>query len=295
MSEDGKSANDPLAMSLQSSSPKVVLFKGDKISLRVLQLRFLFGDVELATGTGFIHQLRKSFYLITNWHNVSGRNPLTGDCLSNTLGVPDRITTRFRPTPRAPYWRTINIPLYLDTKMETPRWWEHPIHGRNVDVVAIPLPENCTTWLDEHDIHPINSIQFNNKYPIRVTDDCYVVGFPFREEPRPLLPIWKKASVASEPDIDLDDLPKLLIDTATRSGLSGSPVIMRRVGFHGLSPDGSIPNDAEIGEIQRFLGIYSNRIGKNEEFAQLGVVWKSNAIEEILSKQKDQASINENS
>ena len=37
-----------------------------------------------------------------------------------------------------------------------------------------------------------------------------------------------------------------------------------------------------IGRIRGFLGVYSGRIGKGEIHAQLGIVWKSKVIEEII-------------
>lgn len=42
-----------------------------------------------STATGFFYERNDQMFLITNWHNVSGRNPITGDCLSAHGGVPD--------------------------------------------------------------------------------------------------------------------------------------------------------------------------------------------------------------
>ncbi len=70
----------------------------DPLSLTTHHLHLCFKptDVVLSSGTGFIYELGGSHYLITNWHNVSGRNPLTGECLSKTLAIPDIVSTLFR-------------------------------------------------------------------------------------------------------------------------------------------------------------------------------------------------------
>ena len=42
-----------------------------------------------------------------------------------------------------------------------------------------------------------------------------------------------------------------------------------------------------IGMIRSFLGVYSGRIGAEDNFkAQLGIVWKKTVIEEILAAKK---------
>lgn len=94
------------------------------------------------------------------------------------------------------------------------------------------------------------------------------------------MPIWKKASIATQPDID--SLPKILIDTATRSGLSGSPVIMQRVGVHGMV-NAQVMSETTFGRIRKFIGVYSGRIGDDELKAQLGIVWKAKVIDEIIN------------
>ena len=147
-----------------------------------------------------------------------------------------------------------------------------------MDVVAIPLSDQIK---NKYRLFPINAIEFDSRFKEEVADDAFVVGYPFADMTYASLPIWKRASLASEPDIDVDRLPKMLIDTATRPGLSGSPVIMQRVGIHGAK-DGVFSEDTIIGRIRKFVGIYSGRIGDDELKAQLGIVWKAQVISEIV-------------
>jgi hypothetical protein len=252
----------------------------DAISLTThhLYLCLTKTDDVLSSGTGFIYETNDASYLVTNWHNVAGRDANTGECLSKTLAVPDIISTLFREKGQIPNCRREQIRLYHDSYMQEPAWYEHPQHGRAVDVVAIPLPDYIRT---NYNLFPINAIAFETEFSEQVGDDAFVIGYPFFDTPYVQMPIWKRASIASEPDIDLDQLPKLLIDTATRPGLSGSPVIMQRVGIHGMT-DGILRGPEIIGRIRNFIGIYSGRIGADELKAQLGVVWKARVIEEII-------------
>ena len=108
--------------------------------------------------------------------------------------------------------------------------------------------------------------------------EAFVIGYPRGMSGGGNFPIWKRATIATEPDLDLDDLPKFYIDTATREGMSGSPVYAQEVGY--WLPEGiSDPSQASIGKGHRFVGVYSGRLGAEDEFkAQLGVVWKESAL-----------------
>ena len=234
-------------------------------------------DIVISTGTGFIYARNDDFYLITNWHNVTGRDPATLECLSDKMAVPDVVVTYFLHEREPITHKVVQIKLYTDEDMQIPLWLEHPVHGKSVDVVAIKLKEAI---VNSCKLFPINQIKFDEATE-RVADEIFVVGYPFGEATYPYLPIWKKASIASEPDIDIDQLPKFLIDTATRPGLSGSPVMMQRTGIHGFV-DGEPTPDSLIGTIRKFSGVYSGRIGDDEAKAQLGIVWKAKVIDEII-------------
>lgn len=239
---------------------------------------FMPTDTVLASGTGFIREEGGAVYLNTNWHNVAGRDPANGAYLSKTLGVPDTITTHFRDPGQIGTSRPEHLNLYRDDALREPAWYEHPTFGRKVDVVALPLSDNIKS---KYRLFPINAIEFDSGFKEEVADDAFVVGYPFADITYASLPIWKRASLASEPDIDVDHLPKMLIDTATRPGLSGSPVIMQRVGLHGVKV-GGLTDDTIFGRIRKFVGVYSGRIGDDELKAQLGIVWKARVISEIV-------------
>jgi hypothetical protein len=260
-------------------------FNFDQISYTSIPITMHFSETEqkLASGTAFIYEFEEKFYLITNWHNVTGLNPITKKYLGKHCGIPDVLNFKLQ-TQKEPIikWETFTMNLYNENKAN---WFIHPVHKEFVDVVAleIEIPDNFNGVL-----RPINKIQFDD-FNLRVADEVFILGFPYSITGGGSLPIWKRGSVATEPDIDYEDLPKFFIDTASKSGMSGSPVIFRRFGIHGAE-DGTLRFNSRIGEIRGFVGIYSGRITGESEFdAQLGIVWKKEVIEEIIKgKIKDE-------
>lgn len=110
-----------------------------------------------------------------------------------------------------------------------------------------------------------------------------MLGYPKGLSGGGLFPIWKRATLTTEPAVNIDGLPKMLIDIATREGMSGSPVFAVNKGMYQTSNSLSI----SPGGGTRFLGIYSGRnTGKTEIEAQLGFVWKEDVIKEIIEGQE---------
>jgi len=254
----------------------------DQLSYTAVPLAMHLNETrqKLASGTGFIYKHAEKFYLITNWHNVTGLNPITKQHIGKHGGIPDVVvmTLQIRKEPFIE-WKNFTVNLYEDNKAD---WYVHPIHKEKVDVVAIELiiPENF-----EGILRPINNIDFDN-FKLTISDDIFILGFPYQIKGGGHFPIWKRGSVASEPDLDFEQLPKFFVDTAGKSGMSGAPVIFRRTGVHGSLEGTNLLEGTILGRIQGFVGIYSGRIiGKSELDAQLGVVWKKSVIEEIIEGQ----------
>jgi hypothetical protein len=152
-------------------------------------------------------------------------------------------------------------------------WLEHPRWGRRVDVVALPLGNLS----DELELHPYQLDSSAMQLRTQVSEFVNIIGFPFGRTAGGVFAIWTKGAIASELDVDFDDLPCFLIDARTREGQSGSPVIAYSPGGPTTMADGSLA--FMQGPIANLLGVYSGRI--NEE-SDLGVVWKVSVINEIL-------------
>jgi hypothetical protein len=107
-----------------------------------------------------------------------------------------------------------------------------------------------------------------------------VLGYPFGSPP-PGLPVWKRGSIASEPELAPIGPRYFLIDSASRPGMSGAPVILRSWGAHVKE------NDAVsmiAGAVTRFVGVYSGRLHTKDLLeAQLGMVWPARLISEIVA------------
>ncbi|MEM7598552.1 MAG: hypothetical protein AAF382_12730 [Pseudomonadota bacterium] len=116
---------------------------------------------------------------------------------------------------------------------------------------------------------------------LHVAKDVFVLGYPRGMIHQGIFPIWKRASIASEPSISRDDgLPMFLVDTATREGMSGAPVFAYDTGSTRLT-NGNIALSA--GATRHFCGIYSGRYGSDvEDGIQLGRVWSESAVVEMI-------------
>lgn len=235
-------------------------------SVQSLLIQMSVNGNPLSTGTGFVCHSAKGPVLLTNWHNVTGLHPTTHQPLSKqTAGLPDSIRILHNSTKGLGNWR------WATELLASRRWFEHPIHGDKVDFVALPL-----TDLKEVELFPYEA-PAELDIAVRPGDPLSVVGFPFGLQAGGSLAVWATGFLASEPDIDFQDLPLMLVDCRTRQGQSGSAVIYNNNGGWITRTDGS--SALNSGTTTRLLGIYSGRINDQSD---LGLVWKAAAIKELL-------------
>jgi len=246
-------------------------------SLIPFSIDLLFSEtgVCLAKATAFFYKKKDSLYLITNWHCFTGLNPRTKKQIGKHAGKSD--TVRFRMHQQKGFefnFFYFDTRLYNDELMESPRWLVHPKFKEQVDVVALEIKTSS-----EYKCIPVNDPELDfEDIRAKVADDVFILGYPYNIRQNGVLPIWKRASISTEPDFDYEELPIILVDTASRSGMSGSPVILRRKGIYAKEGVGLTATK------QCFLGVYSGRIlGETELEAQLGIVWKKEVIEEIIT------------
>ncbi|MFM2429189.1 MAG: hypothetical protein RLZZ511_402 [Cyanobacteriota bacterium] len=274
-------------------------------------------NTELAIGTAFLYLFQEKTYLITNWHNVTGRRADDHTIISRRSAIPNFIRAK------VPYvtctcengkisvrWIEHSICLYQDSLLDLPQhslWYEHQAYRSKVDVAVIPMESNP-------DLLPENSIWHGREYPLKTIIqysedspklavcsanhpglglqnlllepglDVFILGFPIGMSGGAEFSVWKRGSIASEPSLDVDQLPKILIDTATRKGMSGSPVYaVPRFPYSMLEDqDENGTYKQFMGMAERLIGIYSGRVGMGAFKAQLGVVWKTSVIDEII-------------
>jgi len=241
-------------------------------SLMSLPLIPMSRNHELAFATGFVVAHDGAHYLITNWHVAAGRNPEDGQPTASTSEIPDQLVVLHNVAEEFGKWKHTTEDLYDDEG--DPAWLEHPVHGRRVDVVAIPI-----TQTEDVEFYPYDPANPGPAITMGPSDPISVIGFPFGITGGGAMGIWVQGTLASEPSVDWKDLPCFLIDGRTRGGQSGSPAILYRSGMY-VTDDGSVVANAV--PVWRFVGVYSGRIHSESD---LGFIWKVQAIIEILEGQ----------
>lgn len=277
----------------------------------VVHLSICRDDIKLAVGTGVFYKKNNKSYIITAWHNVSGRHSETLESLSTNLSVPNKIIATFSQQISQGEFNgsvkmSISLPLEKDGK---PTYLIHPQGWPKVDVVAIPIDltkeylsegslidgkkinistilKNQTSLGLSTDIVHIQDLELRYKdiedYSdyLYASEDIFIVGYPKGITDYTGQPIWKRATVASNPHLGWDGQEQFLVDCASKQGMSGAPVF-----FYNLKGAIMLGNTQlrTSSPITVFHGIYVGRIGGTSEFeAQIGRVWKKKVIEEII-------------
>lgn len=264
-------------MSAEQKIPTVEAY-----SLASYYVETLFNDLILSNGTCFFKKHNNQLFLITNWHVVSGRNADTKKILHSDAAIPNKLRVYLynSPNPKADniiIENTIPFEVPLYDEQENKLWAESELNDMMIDVIALPIhiPDTfyCLSIDDAEE-------PFNEDTELKIADDIYILGFPFGTLGG-MNPIWKRASVASEPEININNMPFFFADTASRSGMSGSPVVLyqkRPVFIYSESEKKGSRHYTKL------VGIYSGRIGSEQEnSAQLGRVWKAYIIDSLIS------------
>jgi hypothetical protein len=254
----------------------------------VSYLEMSYRDQVLASTSGFFWKLNDRTFLISNWHNFSGLDPQTGKAMSNTGGVPDRIHfTSYKrlSEPDADGFFEMSptrVPVLLyDNDLSGARWLHHPKFGRRVDIAAINVSEAVTGLQVSH----VNVVEGDALLQPFASQDVFIIGYPLGLITGAPSPVWKRGTIATDPTFDPDNLPKMYVDSATRTGMSGSVVVARHivVGRSITKKDGTETGPVLYAVRDIVVGIYSSRLGADLVQAQLGIVWKRSAIEETVS------------
>lgn len=225
------------------------------VSGRAVHLSMHWEGKLLAVGSGFIVSLHGAHLLVTARHNLAGRHWETNEPLSRWSVTPDSLTIRMQANnPGVLEWANRNMPLV--DKNDLPLWYEHPKYGRNADVAVLPLPDDTAYFVDAFDIaEPSPSEQPT----LSAGDDLFVIGFPRGFSPHVGIPVWVRATVASEPAIGYKGLPVYLVDARTTAGQSGSAVVLRPgVNRAVRMVDGSIVGTSI--DDSWIAGVYSGRV-----------------------------------
>jgi hypothetical protein len=290
---------------------------GNPLSYTTTRIRIFRNELSLGTATGFTIKFADRYSLVTNWHVLSGYNPSNGQCLSDSGALPNRIECHVsvsRPwrdgnrTGEQLHFKPVSIPLWQD---DNPVWIDEVDVSAQNDYAVIDLaayvPElkeagvSLRSILGGEVIAPakrssplsgnvqVHVDEVKNIYP-EIGTEVFVIGYPRGIAGEEIFPIWKRGSIASEPQVPIrlggrQHKNVFYIDALTKSGMSGSPVIcFSKPGERFSSDDGDVIQVRD--EKPRIVGVYSGRNGVTQEEYELSVgrVWKIGAIERVLIK-----------
>lgn len=225
------------------------------ILTQAVRVRSLVEGKEFMTGSGFTCSDLGQTWLVTNRHVALGREP----------GSNHWIERNVQPTQLRIDWVSDDLScgsVVVDLlDVCTPRWVEHPPLAHRLDLVAVPVPNDCFV-----DVDLMSALEDEPAHVVTVGDPVAVIGFPFGMSAGVEgLPIMFSGIVASPPGIPLDGLPRFLIDSRTRRGVSGAPVFYYPQASAG--PREGAAMDAS--PRPAFLGLYCGRV---KEESDLGYV-----------------------
>ena len=227
-------------------------------------------SADVGRGTGFIVTVGGIHLLITNYHVLSGRHPDTGEQMRGVQSIPDRVLIPLlRRNSASLSW----YPHVQHTLIDgIPAWIEHPRLGRHFDVVALPLniPQAASPTHYERDPGPPLALHLGS--------ELMIIGFPEGMVDSNLTAIWKAGTIASEPALSISENDFFWIDSNTRPGMSGSPVVARRFGG-ALMEDGNY--NLSTGVVDLLLGVYAGRALDARDMT-LGRVWSWSGVQEII-------------
>jgi len=250
----------------------------------IVRLELLANNLPLGSATGFFLKFQNQWYLTSNWHVFSGREPNSGQPRDKAGAVPDKIRY-FTQTlnEKGLQWKE-NIVHLNDSNSLSPLWYQHPVGGQDFDIAVLPI-EASQIGLAK-DILDVNGNDPNMF--IDLGHDLFLPGYPLGIASNGAMSIWKRASLASSLEFEHGITHFFYVDTATREGMSGAPCFaISNWRHYSLDRSSNKMKVVENPVSWRFLGVYSGRRNPSDGFeAQIGIVWRELLIFEAIQAQK---------
>jgi hypothetical protein len=184
--------------------------------------------------------------LVTNVHVLTGSAPKRslqsrGDSIQFELRFDGHNPLKVRP-----------VEYSLRAEDGTPTWLGSESHPMaDVAIVPLPIQGEMLQQLPPCLLPDMIEGRYIQTYP---GQPVHVIGYPMGWRDRKnKLPVWKAGHIASEPDEQFDDEPRMLIDITGRVGLSGAPVI---AGHHEWQY--GVGGQLRFANPGRLLGVYAS-------------------------------------
>lgn len=265
----------------------------DHLSFATTPIVAMRDEQPLWQGSGFFYLYQqkdiKVLYLVTNYHVLSGRAPGESD-----EPLADHVIFQFHLNADDPSeLRPVRVPLF--TQQRRPVWLQSGT-APEADMVAIPVPahvcEGCTINCLDASWARADSASLSPVAPI------HVVGFPYGyHDQKNVLPLWQTGALASEPGLDFEGQPLMLIDLPAYPGMSGAPAFALAYRNEPVSGQAQ----PQLGMTRQFLGIYASMpVTDDGRFPEAfctggrpgivardaghwGRIWRASLIEELVS------------
>lgn len=239
-------------------------------------IEVLVDGEKIGTGTGFVVQAPSGLqYLVSNRHVIVGRKAVSNDYQDPSNRQPTAIRV-LHINDQFETWQ-LDLPIFDGDRREL--WWEHPGWKNKLDLVAVQVP------IDEFAVTSTEPLRVAGSIiRVNVPDAVITPGFPLGfHGGMKGMPVAVTGTVATHPDMAVDDgeedsPPRFLIDSRTRSGLSGAPVFVYPNGQMVVTDQGAIISPAR--DAYGLLGIYCGRIRAD---ADIGYVIPTSILEELLA------------
>lgn len=237
--------------------------------------------VSFYEGTCWFCNKGNAIFLVSNYHILCGRRVSDLKAFHQSGAIPGKIKVYCRLAKElsksgdgSRQIKELETVILLDIKDYKVHWNE----ALRSDVAAIEITEVCSNFSDGYCLQTWNLEELSRpSKPLAVMDDLFIIGFPQTALTRQIkYPIYKSASIASEPEATVAE-GFFLADGKTKSGMSGSPVIVRDRLTGAPSETGF---KLSVGE-SHLVGIYSGRDEDDPDLfkAELGRIW---LVEETL-------------
>ena len=223
---------------------------------------------------------QSNWFLVSNWHVFSGRDPISGQPKNKCCAVPDACRFYFASFQEEDLSFTPVIRSLGDASNLEATWFQHPIGGQDFDVAVLPIEANEVGLAKDL----FDSSGHDPDMLIDLGDNLFLPGYPLGLTAGGYLPIWKRASLASSLEFGQGINRLFYVDTATREGMSGAPCLaISNWRHYSLDRATNKVSVVERPLSWRLLGVYSGRLNPSDSFeAQIGIVWRDNLITETI-------------
>jgi len=241
---------------------------------RVAPVRCFKEGRQQGTASGFFYVHGDSLYFVTNRHVV---------IKAEEDFFPDELVLTLHTNPNDIRQNgTLSLRLYDDGE---PLWLEHPIGGKEIDVVALSV--NGEQVESRFFVRAFSAADhISQDVDISIGEDVLVIGYPMGfHDVMHNLPLVRNAIMASVYPVPFEGKPIILIDSRLHRGTSGSPVLTKPTQMIRRT-DGST---SMLGQPVSFLvGVHSatvdvlDRDPEQDEPLGLNVVWFASLIPDIV-------------